>query len=67
MLEQKCAILNTGAVAFYFKLNTMTTNVLQACAVRMLKLKTVYTTQAEYKDTNVFERRQNKKNLRSRP
>ena len=29
MLEQKCTILNTGAVAFYFKLNTMTTNVLQ--------------------------------------
>lgn len=26
MLEQKCTILNTGAVAFYFKLNTMTTN-----------------------------------------
>jgi hypothetical protein len=27
----------------------------------MLKLKNVYPTQAEYKDTNVFERRQNKK------
>ena len=27
MLEQKCTILNTGAVAFYFKLNTMTTNI----------------------------------------
>ena len=26
MLEQKCTILNTGAVAFSFKLNTMTTN-----------------------------------------
>jgi hypothetical protein len=26
MLESKCEILNTGAVAFYFKLNTMTTN-----------------------------------------
>jgi hypothetical protein len=39
----------------------LTYNGLQACAVRMLKLKTVYTTQAEYKDTNVFERRQNKK------
>lgn len=26
MLESKCEILNTGAVAFYFKLNTTTTN-----------------------------------------
>lgn len=31
MLEQKCTILNTGAVAFYFKLNTMTTNVTRVC------------------------------------
>ena len=33
MLEQKCTILNTGAVAFYFKLNTMTTNVSGLVAV----------------------------------
>jgi len=32
MLEQKCTILNTGAVAFYFKLNTMTTNGLRLMA-----------------------------------
>jgi hypothetical protein len=55
--------LSAPKMEFWFMKN----NVLQACAVRVLKLKTVYTTQAEYKDTNVFERRQNKKILRSRP